>query len=295
MTKALRVQGAIFCGLASIAVALSLMLPRIEVHLELITIASLIVLLGVPHGAMDTIFAKSIYKVSGLAGWLIFGIVYIVIAALVVSVWLLVPALFLLGFFIISVAHFSGDPAQGTNMVSRLLYGGAVIVLPVSLHQIETNHLFEFLAGNSAATLVTTGLSWLAWPWALALFSAALFEFRKNPQTGVELLAVAALALFAPPLMSFAVFFCAMHSARHILRTLDYAKDTSFWLLAAMSVLPMLAVIIGVTIGMHMFSNRSFDSKVIQIIFVGLAALTVPHMALVERVRLTGWAKGHLA
>ena len=39
-------------------------------------------------------------------------------------------------------------------------------------------------------------------------------------------------------------------------------------------------------------SNTPMDARVIQFIFVGLAALTVPHMALVERVRLSGWTLG---
>jgi hypothetical protein len=36
--------------------------------------------------------------------------------------------------------------------------------------------------------------------------------------------------------------------------------------------------------------NVPVDDRLMRIMFVGLGALTVPHMALVERVRLSGWS-----
>lgn len=291
MSNVIRLQGKIFCALALMVAVLSLVSPAADERMELIVIGSLIVLLGVPHGAMDTIFAKSIYSVSSLRDWAVFGLLYLLTAAVVVGLWSLAPTVFLLGFLLISMAHFSGDPVAGTRRVSRLLYGGAIIVLPVIYHRVEIQHLFGLLAGSDAAAAITMGLDWLGWPWLIALISAALFELRYNVQTGCEFLALALLSVLMPPLIAFTVFFCAMHSARHILRTVDYSHGTSPLLLLTMSIVPMIAVIIAIFFAWRLLPHVSLDAKLIQITFVGLAALTVPHMALVERVRLSGWAR----
>jgi hypothetical protein len=53
--------------------------------------------------------------------------------------------------------------------------------------------------------------------------------------------------------------------------------------------LPMLGVLLASATAWHFLDGMPINGAIIQLVFVGLAALTVPHMALVERVRLQGW------
>ena len=264
-------------------------LGQLNSQIELLVIASLILVLGVPHGALDTIFASQIYGIDSLRGWIFFGSIYLFLSALVVGIWLLQPAIFLLAFLFISAFHFSGDPVEGTPWPTRALYGGAVVILPTALHAVETARLFSLLAGESAAALVMPWLGLLAWPWLGGLILAGIQRSRTDWLTALELVAVAALSVLAPPLLSFTLFFCAMHSARHILRTINYSAQSSRLFVLAAALLPMFGVLVVSLIAWYFLQSTPLDARIVQIVFVGLAALTVPHMALVERVRLSGW------
>lgn len=292
MNRAIRLQGTLFLWIALATILGSLALPALDPKTELGMIAALILLLGVPHGALDTIFAQQVYHLHSLRGWAAAGLVYAALGALVVGLWIVSPLLFLSGFLILSCAHFSGDPTKGTAMTSRLAYGGAMIILPALRHSDEVKSLFGFLAGPEAAAILTPWLAALALPWLIAVFLAALWELRRDRQTGLELIAVGLIAILASPLIGFAVFFCAMHSARHILRTVDYGSHLAPRLVLAAGLAPMAFVVAASLVCWIALGNTPFEPRVIQIVFVGLAALTVPHMALVERVRLSGWALG---
>ncbi len=285
----LRLQGLFFCCGAILLAAMAASLGQLNSQIELLVIASLILVLGVPHGALDTIFASQIYGIDSLRGWIFFGSIYLFLSALVVGIWLLQPAIFLLAFLFISAFHFSGDPVEGTPWPTRALYGGAVVILPTALHAVETARLFSLLAGESAAALVMPWLGLLAWPWLGGLILAGIQRSRTDWLTALELVAVAALSVFAPPLLSFTLFFCAMHSARHILRTINYSAQSSRLFVLAAALLPMFGVLVVSLIAWYFLQSTPLDARIVQIVFVGLAALTVPHMALVERVRLSGW------
>ena len=290
--SALRIQGLAFSVGAIVLAIVAITAARFDPQVELIVVAALIVLLGVPHGALDTIFARQLYGIQTPRGWLWFAMIYVLLSASVIGFFMLAPAGFLIGFLLISMLHFSGDPAAGTPWLARALYGGAIIVLPTLLHAGEITRLFALLVGIDAARLVTPFLGLLAWPWLIGLALATIQRLSKDWLTALERGAVAVLAVLAPPLISFTVFFCAMHSARHILRTIDYSGRSSPGLILGATLLPMLGVLLASAAAWHFLGGTPINGAIIQLVFVGLAALTVPHMALVERVRLSGWIMG---
>ena len=287
--NALRIQGLAFSIGAIVLAVVAVSAARFDSQVELIVVASLIVLLGIPHGALDTIFARQLYGIQTLGGWLRFALVYLLLSASVVGLFMLIPSGFLIGFLLISMLHFSGDPAAGTPWMARALYGGAIIVLPTLLYAGEITRLFALLVGIDSATLVTPFIRLLAWPWLISFVLTAIQRLTKDWLTALEMGAVALLAVLAPPLISFTVFFCAMHSARHILRTINYSGSSSLGLILGAMSLPMLGVLLASATAWHFLGGMPINGAIIQLVFVGLAALTVPHMALVERVRLSGW------
>jgi len=286
--NALRLQGLIFSVLAFATAAFSVFLAPMDLPQALWLATLLIVLIGIPHGALDPIFAKDLQQIKTRASWAGFVLGYLLLAALVVCLWWVSPTVFLIGFLGVSVLHFSGDLAPGATVLSRLLYGGSVITLPCLWHADEVGRLFSLMVGADAALPVAAGLHLIAWPWLAGLAVVVVRNRRRDWLLALEITAVGLLALTATPMVGFAVFFCGMHSMRHILRTQKYSGFTP-QRLALVSVLPMLAVLLMASLGWTLLPELPADERVVRFLFVTLAALTVPHMVLVERVRFTGW------
>ncbi len=291
MTPALQLQGRMFCGLALAFVIASLVGARLEPRHELLVAGALVLLLGMPHGAFDVVLARKLFGVADLKGWALLSLFYVGLSAAVVGLWMVAPTLFLCAFLIFSALHFGGDPAGGVSWLTRGLYGGAVIVLPALWHGPELQRLLGLVAGPASADFVAPVLSQLAPPWLAATVLACALQARTSRLAACESAALAALSLAAPPLAAFTVYFCAMHSPRHILRTLSSLQAAEARSALALALWPTLAVLVTAALLGWRLSELSVDARVMQLVFVGLAALTLPHMVLLERARrlaLTG-------
>ena len=285
-------QGLAFSAVAWLLVLACWWLPPLNAQAQLLLLSPVILVLGVPHGALDVLYAGQLGGIRSLWGWSLFTIAYFAVAASVVLLWWVAPGTFLVAFLLISAFHFSGDPAGKAPALLRTLYGGAVIFCPLALHAAEVSQLFAFLVGSPAAQAIVDVLHPAAWPWVAAIGLAAILGMRTASVRSIELLSLAALLIFPPPLIGFTLFFCGMHSARHVLRTRDYSSAGTLRHLLRIACWPMLATLAGVALAVGFSSGSPLDLRLAQVLFVGLAALTVPHMIVVERVRLAGWAKG---
>lgn len=285
----LRAQGMVFCLLAVLGLAATPWLADLNPTTLLLGAAAAIFFLGIPHGALDIVFAERLCRVRTGMHWLMFIAAYLLLAALVIALWYLAPRFFLAAFLLISAGHFSGDPVIALSMAARTLYGSAVIVLPTLLHAAQVTALFGYLIGAGPAADAVALLQALTIPLLIGTLLVIGVAARLDWLAAGEILCVVLLSTFATPLVAFTLFFCGMHSPRHFFRTALLAQTAPTTLLLRVAVAPTLACAVAGGVALVVSAGQPLEARLVQIVFVGLAALTVPHMLLVERVRYRGW------
>ncbi len=283
--SAIRWQGLAFCAVATLASVYCALFANRSSPVSLPTLAALIVALGVPHGALDAMLAAETFQLRKSLAWILFASGYLTLVLLVMAGWESWPFPMLVLFLLVSVSHFSGDPEGECPQWIRLLYGGAPIVLPALLHGPELATLLSGLVSAEEASQLVAFLDRLAWPWLISLGLAILRHGRRHWLGAGEMAAQATLSLVAPPLMAFTVFFCGMHSARHILRCLQ-GKPPDKWKTAALAAFsPMVATFLLLGLYWANAGDLALEPRIVRTVFVGLAALTLPHVILVDGIQ----------
>jgi Brp/Blh family beta-carotene 15,15'-monooxygenase len=248
-----------------------------------------VALVGLPHGGLDAWLAQRSGLARGPRGLALFHLLYLLVAGAVALLWLWQPAQTLAGFLLISAWHFAGDwPALPAPL--RALAGIAVLGLPAWQWTEPVARIFGVLAGSGGLQLAHT-LAALG-PLFVLLLGLALWRLRRQPMAALELGVLTALAMFAPPLLFFAVYFCTLHSPRQLRLSLaNVAPARRRRLLALAAAYAALAALMVLAAGFFAAGSADAGAQAwllqldadqgLRLVFIGLDALTVPHMGVV--------------
>ena len=250
-----------------------------------------IVLIGLPHGALDGAVAMHLGLVDKFSTMARFVIIYVGLAGLVVGAWIIAPSLSLIVFLTISMLHFgAGDARHGEGILrfaETLAHGGLAIVGISQFHRSEADEIFYYLINQDTA-MVWLAINVLTVAVIVAII-ACVSQAAKDVKwsaTTLELLILGIVYALVPPLLGFAIYFCLVHSARHFKRILSTIKATvDFSNIKNQAILFTTASWIAAGIAFWMFADFADPGPtVMRITFIGLAALTVPHMLLIDGV-----------
>ena len=256
-----------------------------------------ILLIGVPHGGLDGAVARRVGWPSGMLLWILFHIIYLLLAASVAGLWWLYPLPSLLFFLGISALHFGSSdirhissPSSRDAWLPLLAHGGLVVIAIPVFQSNAVGPLFAVLVGAENSLWLLNQIDQLRLPWAASLFAYLIYSVYQ-PRWRKSLLSLAvliALAYLLPPLVSFALYFCLWHSRSHMQRIWrNIAPDQrqrSAGEAAAYSLLAYVAAGIYFVLQTNSGSASvtAITPALLQLTFIGLAALTVPHMVLVD-------------
>ena len=248
---------------------------------QIIALGPLVALLGLPHGALDHRVASVLWPLNTLRHHAIFVAGYIGLAIAVLALWITVPSIALAAFLIYSALHFSDDWRADLGLWQSLPLGVSVIALPALVYQSDVAVLFGFLIAEPSATPFAALMHKTAIAAIIASALCLVVNLRRAPWVTAEYALLVATALVTPPLIYFVIYFCLLHSPRHFLLTADQLRLTPLQGLHA--AWPILVATLATTaIGVLVLAafNPAVEPATMQIVFIGLAALTVPHMLL---------------
>jgi len=248
---------------------------------QIIALGPMVALLGLPHGALDHRVASALWPLEKLRHHAIFVGGYLGLAIAVLALWTLQPSVALGAFLMYSALHFADDWRQELGLWQSIPLGVSVIALPALVFQSDVAMLFGLLTLEPTATLFADLMHNTAIAAIVASVFCLIWNVRRAPWIVVEYALLVTTALITPPLIYFVIYFCGLHSPRHFLLTADQLGLTpAQGLRAALPIMAATLLFSAVgAVAVYTFAP-TIKAATLQLVFIGLAAVAVPHMIL---------------
>lgn len=268
-----------------------------------VIVALIALAVGIPHGALDHLVTLPRTSAAKMAAFIL---VYIAVAIAAVVALLTWNVIGFIGVVVMSAVHFGIGDAAFISEINRrsvdrkpfqkYLYAAAAGTLPVVIPLVNEKSNTALEKVNPQLLDWHQGLNNDLMLWTMVLTAIVLLRLVQKRRDGeaIDLVLLYLLAVTAPPLVAFAVYFGCWHALRHTAR-LTLTLPSSQAALAEgniqrafiKAVLPGTPALIGtfvVAAAIVIFRGDSLDDQFLWVTLVVVWALTVPHMAVTARL-----------
>ncbi len=238
-----------------------------------------IIVLGVPHGALDVEIARTLLRGQFPHSWFpVFAAPYLLLVGAVLLAWHWAPEATLAAFLLASVWHFGTEDTCDGGL-SALAWGGLPIAVPVLLQPAATVRILSAVSG-----LALDGIP----PWLFACSLAWLIPLSvvvvrsRGRNLALPATTFAGFAIL-PPLTAFALYFVAVHAPAHTAALISHPQRAprvrdalTAWRLA----LPTTVLTVAIGAALWPFYSGPMPVRLLCLTLQMLAGLTLPHMML---------------
>ena len=268
-----------------------------------VVVALIALAVGIPHGALDHLVTLPRASAAKMA---VFIFIYVAVAIAAVVALLTWSVIGFIGVVVMSAVHFGiGDAAFISEIDRRsvdrkpfqkYLYAAAAGTLPVVVPLVSEKSNSALEKVNPQLLDWHQGLNNDLMLWTMVLTAIVLLRLVQKRRDGeaIDLVLLYLLAVTAPPLVAFAVYFGCWHALRHTARlTLTLPSSQAAFAEGNLkrafikAVLPGTPALIGtfvVAAAIVIFRGDSLDDQFLWVSLVVVWALTVPHMAVTARL-----------
>jgi len=260
----------------------------------------LILIIGVSHGAYDHIKGRSLLKIYNINNIFIFYLSYILVGLIVIFTWFVTPSISLLIFLIFASFHFGKEDSQFllkkrsiTYLIFFVFKGLLIVTAPLYFNFVETINIFKLLlienenfyryldwieSKNILITLISLSF--------LVNILLIIVNFKiSNLTLLLDFASILILNYFLSTLVAFTIYFCFLHSIRHIIAIVNEVNNINFYdglkefikKASTLAIVTVILFILALTISYNYFE---INDAILKIIFIGLASLTFPHILL---------------
>jgi Brp/Blh family beta-carotene 15,15'-monooxygenase len=296
---------------------ISPLISEMSYSMQAIPFVASLILLGLPHGAMDHLVPSKLSNMSEKKGIIAVSLLYLVIGGIYTVSWLFLPLLSAGFFILLTWIHWgqgdlyamrkfhSGEEYREKfpAFISATIRGGIPMFVPLAFHP---DLYISFMKSMEALFASNTASYSILYSWqikaaiisAIAILSASMsiYMYVKNDRLPIyglsEIIVLVAFFVALPPIFAVGIYFCLWHSLRHLTRLSLLPGDSRQAITAknlgryiwdmTKNTLPLTLISILMLAIAALFMDTASQSSLLALYLVFISVLTLPHTVVVS-------------